>query len=204
MQFGFLLMTKNVQEFGKTATTAYGIGNKLNSIITLPNNGIGSAISTIVGLNIGAENKERADKSYHIALRISVVYLFIAGMILSRKSLSTFLSSTLSSDIEVITLASDFLSIMAFWCFTNAFYNVTLGLFQGSGHTIVTMIVDASRIWVFRFLTLYICRDVMGMGVESIWYSVVISNATSAVILYGLYYTGIWKKDVVKIREKKL
>ena len=47
MQLGFLLMTKNVNDYGMTATTAYGIGNKINSIITLPANGIGSAISTI-------------------------------------------------------------------------------------------------------------------------------------------------------------
>ena len=49
MQFGFLLMTKNVNVYGATAMTSYGIGNKINSIITMPANGIGSAISTIVG-----------------------------------------------------------------------------------------------------------------------------------------------------------
>jgi len=30
--------------------------------------------------------------------------------------------------------------------------------------------------------------------VASVWYSVVISNGTSAIILYLLYWTGIWKK----------
>ena len=82
MQFGFLLMTKNVNAYGTTATTAYGIGNKINSIITMPANGIGSAISTIVGQNFGAGNIKRTDKSYHIALRIGAVLLFVFGMIL--------------------------------------------------------------------------------------------------------------------------
>ena len=59
MQFGFLLMTKNVNAYGPTATTAYGIGNKINSIITMPASGIGSAISTIVGQNMGAGNIKR-------------------------------------------------------------------------------------------------------------------------------------------------
>lgn len=77
MQFGFLLMTKNVNAYGTTATTAYGIGNKINSIITMPANGIGSAISTIVGQNFGAGNIKRTDKSYHIALRIGAVFLFV-------------------------------------------------------------------------------------------------------------------------------
>lgn len=90
---------------------------------------------------------------------------------------------------------------MAICCWTNGIYNSTMGLFQGSGHTIVTMIVDASRLWVFRFLTLYICQTVLLMGVESVWYSVVVSNAISAFILYLLYKTNIWKKEAVKIEK---
>lgn len=199
MQFGFLLMTKNVNAYGTIATTAYGIGNKINSIITMPANGIGSAISTIVGQNFGANNIKRADKSYHIALKIGVAFLFICGMILSRPFVAEPIVRFFTSDEAVVPLATNFLSIMAMCCWTNAFYNVTMGMFQGSGHTMITMIVDASRIWVFRFLTLWICSSLLGMGVESVWYAVVVSNATSALILYILYWTGIWKHRTVKI-----
>lgn len=203
MQFGFLLMTKNVNAYGTTATTAYGIGNKINSIITMPANGIGSAISTIVGQNFGANNIKRADKSYHIALRIGAVFLFVFGMLLSRRFIAEPIVRFFTSDEAVVPLATDFLSIMAMCCWTNAFYNVTVGLFQGAGHTMITMAVDASRIWIFRFLTLWICSALLHMGVESVWYAVVVSNATSAVILYILYWTGIWKKRTVKIDQDK-
>lgn len=199
MQFGFLLMTKNVNAYGTIATTAYGIGNKINSIITMPANGIGSAISTIVGQNFGANNIKRADKSYHIALRIGVVFLFVCGMILSRPFVAEPIVRFFTSDEAVVPLATNFLSIMAICCWTNSFYNVTMGMFQGSGHTMITMAVDASRIWVFRFLTLWVCSSLLGMGVESVWYAVVVSNATSALILYILYWTGIWKRRTVKI-----
>lgn len=201
MQLGFLLMTKNVNEYGAIATTAYGIGNKINSIITMPANGIGSAISTIVGQNMGAGNRERADKAYHIALRIGAVFLFVCGMILSRRFIAQPIVGFFTSDSQVIPLATDFLALMAFWCWSNAFYNTTQGLFQGCGHTMITMLVDASRIWVFRFLTLWVCSEVLHMGVESVWYAVVVSNATSALILYILYWTGIWKKSTVRIKK---
>ena len=200
MQLGFLLMTKNVNAYGTKATTAYGIGNKINSIITLPANGIGSALSTIVGQNYGANNLKRADKAYHYALRMGALFLFFFGMILSRRFIAEPMVRFFTTDEEVVPLATDFLSLMAFCCWTNAFYNVSQGLFQGCGHTLITMLVDASRIWIFRFLTLYICSTVLHMGVESVWYSVVVSNATSAVILYCLYWTGIWKKPSVKIK----
>lgn len=202
MQLGFLLMSRNVYAYGTQAMAAYGIGNKINSMITLPSNGVGSATATIVGQNIGARQQERAEQGYKISRRICVVFLFISGMILSRKPISTALVSIFSDDAEVIAMAADFLSIMAFWCFTNGVYNTSIGLFQGTGHTEVTMAVDASRLWVFRFLTLWVCGELLHMGVRSVWYSVVVSNGISSVILYLLYRLGIWKKAKIKLRPE--
>jgi Na+-driven multidrug efflux pump len=181
---------------------AYGIGNKVNSLITLPSNGIGSAVATIVGQNVGANQYERADEGYRLSMKISIVFLFIGGMILSRAPISSAIVSIFSSDSEVVAMAADFLSIMAFWCWTNGIYNSTTGLFQGTGHTEVTMIIDATRLWVFRFLTLFICEAVFKMGVRSIWYCVVVSNGISAAILYVLYKINIWRKPIVKKKAK--
>ena len=199
MQLGTLIMTRNVNVYGYIATSAYGIGNKINSLITMPASGIGSAISTIVGQNFGANNLKRVNKSYHIALRIGAVFLFVFGTILSRPFIAEPIVRFFTSDENVVPLATQFLSIMAMCCWTNAFYNVTQGLFQGSGHTLITMLVDATRIWIFRFLTLWVCSSILKMGVESVWYAVVVSNATSALIPYILYWTGIWKKRTIKI-----
>ena len=197
MQLGFLLMSRNVYVYGTGAMAAYGIGNKVNGLITLPSNGIGSAVATIVGQNIGANQIDRAEKGYKIARRVSVIFLFVGGMILSRPFLSEAIVGLFSTDEEVIAMAADFLSIMALWCFTNGVYNSTSGLFQGSGHTEVTMAVDATRLWVFRFATLYVCEHWLHMGDRSSWYSVVVSNALSSVILYVVYRTGLWKKKRV-------
>ena len=194
MQLGFLLMSKSVFKYGTQAMAAYGIGNKVNGLISLPSNGIGSAVATIVGQNMGAKQPERAKEGYLLSMRMIIVFLFAGGMILSRKPISTAIVSIFSDDREVIAMAADFLSIMAFWVFTNGVYNSTMGLFQGSGHTEVTMAVDVTRLWVFRFATLYVCENILGMGVRSIWYSVVVSNGISALILFLVYLTGYWRK----------
>lgn len=199
MQFGFLLMSRNVYAYGDQAMAAYGIGNKVNGLITLPSNGIGSAVATIVGQNMGAKQTERAREGYLLSMKICVVFLFIGGMILSRDVISTSIVKIFSDDEKVIAMAADFLSIMAFWCFTNGVYNATSGLFQGTGHTEVTMAVDATRLWVFRFVTLWFCEVVLKMGVRSVWYSVVVSNGISSVILFILYKTNLWKKTRIKV-----
>ncbi|MDE6749215.1 MAG: MATE family efflux transporter [Lachnospiraceae bacterium] len=194
MQFGFLLMSRNVFKYGTQAMAAYGIGNKINSLITLPTNGIGSAVATIVGQNVGAKQYDRAEQGYKMSRRISVIFLFVGGMILSRMPVSTAIVQIFSDDAEVISMAADFLSIMAFWCFANGVHNSSMGLFQGSGHTEVTMMIDAARLWIFRFATLFVCETWLNMGVRSVWYSVVVSNGLSALVLFIIYKTGYWRK----------
>ncbi len=198
MQFGFLLMSKNVLEYGSTAMAAYGIGNKVNGLITLPVNGIGSAVATIVSQNLGAGKLERAKKTYLEAMGFAIIFLLVGGFILSRAPISKAIVSVFTTDEDVIVLAAEFFSILAFWCFTNGVYNPTLGLFQGSGHTEVTMAVDVIRLWGFRFATLYFCERVLNMGVASVWYSVVVSNGLAALCLFIVYLTGYWKKSRIK------
>ena len=194
MQLGFLLMTKTVLTYGTTAMAAYGIGNKVNGLISLPSNGIGSAVATIVGQNYGAGQLDRVKRGYILARRMATVFLLVGGMILSRPVISTAIVSIFSDDPEVVSMAADFLSVMAFWCFTNATHNTTTGLFQGSGHTEVTMISDIVRLWGFRFATLFFCEKILNMGVRSVWYSVVVSNGLCAFCLWLVYLTGYWKK----------
>lgn len=198
MQVGFLLMSRNVYVYGKFAMAAYGIGNKVNGLISLPVNGIGSATATIVGQNVGANQIDRAQRGYVLSRTISIIFLLIGGMILSRPFISTSIVSIFTTDSEVVPMAAEFLSTMAFWCWTNAIYNTTTGLFQGTGYTNINMIVDATRLWVFRFLTIYVCEVWLHMGVRSIWYSVVVSNGISSLILYIVYKTGIWRKNRLK------
>ena len=199
MQFGFLLMSKNVLKYGTLAVTAYGIGNRINSLITMPSNAMGSATATIVGQNIGAGRKPRAKQAYLIAMGMAAAFLFTGGLILSRERISISIVSIFSADADVIAMASDFLRVMALWCFTNSAYHMTIGLFQGTGHTVINMAVDASRLWIFRFATLFFCENILLMGVRSIWYSVVVSNALSSLLLLILYKCRLWEKDVVQI-----
>lgn len=199
MQLGFMLMSRNVMVYGEQAMAAYGIGNRVNGLITLPSTGIGSAVSTIVGQNMGAKQVDRAHRGYLLCMGCSVAFLFIGGRILSLPQVSTAIVSIFSTDPQVISMAAEFLAIMAFWCFTNGVHDATCGLFQGSSHTEVPMAVNMTRLWVLRMGTLYICETLLGLGVRSIWYSVVISNGISAAALVALYFTGLWRKTRIKI-----
>lgn len=199
MQFGFALMSRKVFEYGSMAVAAYGIGNRINGLISMPSNAMGSATATIVGQNMGANQVDRAESAYKLARKMSVIFLFVGGLILSRDIVARPIVEIFSSDEVVIKMGLDFLKILALCCWTNGVYNTTTALLQGTGHTMITMAVDATRLWVFRFATLYVCETILDMGVRSVWYSVVISNAISAFILWLFYLSKIWKNNRVKL-----
>ena len=203
MQAGFLLMSRNVLVYGSQAMAAYGVGNKINGLISMPSNAMGSATATVTALNIGAGQPDRAQKGCRLSICCSVCFLFLGGLIISRPAVSTALVSIFSRDAEVVKMAAEFLSLMAFWAWTNGFYNSLTGLFQGTGHTEITMFSDASRLWIYRFATLYVCERVLRLGVRSIWLSVIISNGIAALVLYILYRAGIWRKNRVRKERRQ-
>lgn len=201
MHLGMLLLTRNVNEYGAAATAAYGIGNKINSIITMPSVAVGSAVSTIVGQNIGAKQIERAEQGYKLARNMSVVFLFIGGLILSTEMVARGIVSIFSDEADVIYHAANFLRLMAICCFSNGIYNSTTSLFQGAGHTMITMVVGTSRLLVWRFLVLFICEEYLKLGVASVWWAVVMSNFIASGIMYVCYRMNLWKKEVVKVKR---
>lgn len=201
-QLGFLILSRNVFAYGKQAMAAYGIGNKINGIISLPSSGLGSATAIIVGQNYGAGQIKRAQKATLISSAMAVAFLLVGGFVLSRAPVSRSVVKIFTEDPEVIGMASEFLSIMAFWCFANGVHDCVNGFFKGIARTTVPMAVDISRLWIFRFGTLYICEYVLHIGVRSIWYAVVVSNGIAAVILLVLYLSGVWKKWKPKVKKK--
>ncbi|WPC09753.1 MATE family efflux transporter [Globicatella sp. PHS-GS-PNBC-21-1553] len=65
--------------FGNQALVAYGMGNKISSLITIPVNSVGNALTIIVGYNFGAKQINRVIISYRKVRNYSTFYLFILG-----------------------------------------------------------------------------------------------------------------------------
>lgn len=98
-------------------------------------------------------------------------------------------------------MAADFLSTMAFWCWTNGIHDATSGLFKGTGHTEITMADNMARLWIYRLGTLFFCQNILKMGVRSVWYAVVVSNGISSAILLVLYLSRVWLKPRFSVNK---
>ena len=57
-----ITLTAMVVTFAPPVVAAYGLGNRLVSLIFLPAVGLGRATNTMVGRNLGAEQPDRAEE----------------------------------------------------------------------------------------------------------------------------------------------
>lgn len=198
--FGFIVMHAFIVDYGNFAVAALGIGNRINGLAFMPAVGIGAALSTITGQNLGAHNINRIKKAYRTSLTMSFLFLSFTGAILwifSRQLVGIF-----STTQEVLDIGSYYLRILAMTTWSISFFNCSIGLFNGSGHTGYSMLLEGGRLWLIRIPLMLGLAYVPALAPNAIWLSVGISNVVSGLIAFALTFTGSWK--TAKIKALKL
>ena len=79
-----------------------------------------------------------------------------------------------------------------------AIFIVFQGLFQGSGTTKYSMIMDISRLWLIRIPLIIILGKYSNMGSEGIWLSMSISNVVVCGYGYYVYKRNLWLDEGIK------
>src|SRR6056297_989835 len=198
--FGFTILTMFVLSFGESTVTAFGITNRINSLILMPAMGIGTALATIIGQNIGADNIDRAKQAVRTSALLSTVFLVAGGTIILFSA--DTLIGVFTNNSEVLSQGTYFLKLITLGLPLMGFYQIFIGTFRGSGHTVISMILMASRLWIFRIPLVVILKNITDLGEKSIWFAMISSNILICLISFILYLSGRWQEKV--IQDKKL
>jgi putative MATE family efflux protein len=193
---GFIILTSFILDFGSNTLAAFGIGNRINSLILMPAMGIGNALATIVGQNLGANQIKRAKKAVKISAILTTGFLITGGIILY--PLIPTIIKSFTSDSQVITQGIYYLKLITLSLFLMGFFQIFVGTFHGSGHTIYAMIMLMGRLWVLRIPMIIIFKNYSNLGSNSVWYAMVISNAIISTLGFIFYISGKWQKKVIK------
>ena len=193
--FGFMFLNGFIIAFGHTTLAAFGIGNRINSLILMPAMGIGNALATIVGQNLGADQVQRAKKAVKTSSILSTVFLLIGGGIFF-----PFIPQVLrlfSDDPLVINQGITYLRLITLSLPLMGFFQIFVGTFQGSGHTIFAMILMIGRLWALRLPMILVFKQYTNWGSNSVWYAMVLSNAFTCLVGYAIYLSGRWEEKVI-------
>ncbi len=192
---GFIIMNSFIQSYGTETVAAYGMVNRISGLLNIPPGGIGSAITSIIGQNIGNHNIERVKETFKkasiIVIIMSIIIAFIS-FIFRFEILSFFISAPKDS---VLMKQAD--SYMFYTLITLVMLNmffVYQGLFQGSGNSKYSMLIDMIRLWIIRLPLILIFKNFTGYGATGIWLAMAISNVLVSIIAHFIYLQGGWQE----------
>jgi putative MATE family efflux protein len=200
---GFLVLIGIVNSFGTPVVSAYGIAHRLVHLFMMPAIGISSAVSAIVGQNLGAGNVERAKKT------VSKGIFLVSAVIIPAMIITAFLGRKITTffipkDPLVHQIGGVMFYIVAPAVIFFALSSVIGGAFQGSGFTIPVMVVNLSRIWIFRIPFVYIISILVLNGPidinasVGIWWGIFLSNFLAFLLIFFWYLRGDWAKPRIK------
>jgi len=179
---------------------AYGIGSRLMNFVNVILWGGVSAMSTMVGQNLGANQNERADKV------VKKLLLSFFSLSATASAIIYFLRIPLYqffiNDPAVLDAGSTFVTFFVFSVPFFTVFRLVGGVFEGAGNTRPSMALSLIRLWGLRTLLSCVFYFFFGMGAVGIWAGMTLGNCGAAAISVAWLYRGTWKKKVIE--EKPL
>ncbi|MCQ4696588.1 MATE family efflux transporter [Paeniclostridium sordellii] len=196
---GNITLQSLVNSYGTSAMAAFGAGSKIETFISLPIMNLGSAVSTFVAQNIGANKVDRVKKGVKSSINMSLsisLFVIIIFFLFKENLIKLF-----NTDPEVVSIGCRYLlTIGPFFFLIGTSFMLTSAI-RGAGASMFAMISSMISLWIARIPASYLLSSFY--GVNGIWMGIPIGWCVGLIVT-GIYYkNGYWKnKSVVNINSK--
>jgi putative MATE family efflux protein len=192
-----LVIVGLVSRFGSLTDAAFGAGLRIDSIAFMPAMTIGIAASTLAGQNLGARKPERVREVFRWGLLVSGSISLVIAVLAA--SFPAFFLRIFINDSRVLAIGIGYVHIIAATYVLYAVMFVSHGIINGAGHTLVTTLISMIALWGIR-LPLAALLSRHHDEPTGIWYAMLISVCCGMVMSLSVYFSGLWKRPVVKLR----
>ena len=197
--FAMIALTAMIVSFEPPVVAAYGLGNRIISLVFLPALGLGRAIDTMVGQNLGADRDDRAERSVFLAASTSasvMVGVAIVAVVFAQPIVSVFLGDV-ERAAETIAHGVDYLQIRSVEFAFLGVSQVLLGAFRGAGNTKIAMVISLCTLWIGRVGTVVLLAFGLGWGPTGVWVGMAAGNVLGAAVAVPWFLRGTWKEKYI-------
>ena len=189
INFGFFLINMEVERYGAYVLTAQTIASNINAMcFNLPSS-IGTTVTTMVSMNIGARKPRNAKKSFIYGCRVSVIISLIIIVLFLPSS--NYLVRLFQDNETIVNLADHSLKIYTFSIIGFGIYMVSQGAFIGLGRTRLPLFMGILRVWFIRYIFILITKR--WLGVDSVFWGNLVSNYIAGFLFYYIMTKTPWK-----------
>jgi len=192
---GMIFVIGFVNGFGENAAASFGATMRIDQLAIFPAMSVGMAVSTLTGQNIGAGRYDRVHRIFIWGIALGVALTLVASAL--AVGIPHQLMGMMVNDPAVIAIGVTYLRIIGACYVLFAITFAANGVINGAGYTVVTTVSTfVSFILVRAVLASILCS--IYHRVEMIWYAMAISFGTSLIISLGYYFTGHWKRALIR------
>ena len=192
-------MTALVGLVSADAVAAYGIGNRINTLVYLPVVGLSQGTETAVGQNLGAGRRDRARRAVRLSSGIVVAVLTVFSVlafVFAEPIVSVFVAG--EDAAAVVAKGTDYFRIIGpTYVFMGLFHVVNAG-FRGAGSTRTAFAFSAASQWAVRIPPTLLLITVAGLGATGVWLGIAFSHVAAAALVCCWYVVGSWDRDVLE------
>jgi len=191
---GFVVLMGIVSQFGSVVIAAYGIGQRIISLIFTVSDGFSMAMSTMVGQNLGVLNFKRIRKIVNKTILINTIFISIPTLLIflfRTQIIGIFIKDILVINEGAIFYAC-FLIAMPFF----GIFFISTSVIKAAGRTKESMVLGIIRLWGLRVSLAYFLSTLWGS--KGIWIGMAMSNIIASILAYFWYKRETWKETVTK------
>ena len=175
---GFFLINSEVEKYGATVLNGQGIANNIAAVCFNLPAAFGSAVTTMVSMNIGAKYADKAEKSCYTGILLSAITAIVLIAIVI--PLTPYMTRLFTREAEDLYVANGALPIFALSVLGFGITMVVQGALIGLGRTRVPLVISVLRIWFLRFLFIIITTKYLSYW--SVFWGNLFSNTVAGII----------------------
>lgn len=197
IQAGIAAILSVVNSFGPAVTAGFSAAKRLDSMIIIPAQSLGTAANSMSGQNIGAGKWQRVSKITNYGLLYNTLFMFVIALIIF-----TFADPAIRLFIQepsALEFGTRYLRIIAFFYPFLGINFILNGVVKGSGAMYQVLILNVLSFWVLRYPATYFLSSIIGES--GIALGMGLSFVLSSLAAYSYYKWGRWRERELFINE---
>jgi len=187
---GVMAIMSVVTSFGEEVVAGFGAAQRLDSLIMLPAFALGTAVNSMAGQNIGANNWKRVRQiallgvfyNFSIMLFIAILIVLFVGY-----GIQLFIK-----DKTAVQFGTDYLKIISFFYPFLGINFILNGILRASGAMFQVLILNIISFWVLRYPLTFLFSH--WFGEKGIGFGMGTSFVISSLLAFLYFRFGKWKE----------
>ncbi|ARF17840.1 MATE family efflux transporter [Sporosarcina ureae] len=187
---GVMAIMSVVASFGPAVVAGYGAAQRLDSLIMLPAQALGTAVNSMAGQNIGAGRWDRVHRITLYGFIYNLIVMFAIAILIVL--FADYLIKLFITEPEAADFGTSYLKAIAlFYPFLGINF-VLNGAVRAAGAMFQVLVLNIISFWILRYPVTYILSSIMGE--KGIALGMGVSFVISSIVAFLYYRYGKWRE----------